>query len=73
MITIYYGEYKSLIAAADYRIPKKPEKICSGYEDDHPVYDAFCPKCGNELDDGDKVCHECGQFIDWSEDEESDT
>lgn len=31
-----------------------------------------CPKCGNELDCVDKVCDECGQRIDWSEDETAD-
>lgn len=70
MIEISSGLWKSLRAAADYQIPKKPEKVCSGYADGHPVYDAYCPKCGNELDDGDKVCHECGQRIDWSDGKE---
>ena len=70
MIAISYSLWKSLRAAADYQIPKEPEKVCSGYADGHPVYDAYCPKCGNDLDEGDKVCHECGQSIDWSEGKE---
>lgn len=70
MIENSYSLWKSLRAAADYQIPKEPEKVSSGYADGHPVYDAYCPKCGNELDDGDKVCHECGQLIDWSDGKE---
>ena len=70
MITISSSLWESLRAAADYQIPKEPEKVCSGYADGHQVYDAYCPKCGNELDEGAKVCHECGQRIDWSEDKE---
>lgn len=70
MIEISSSLWKSLRAAADYQIPKEPEKVSSGYADGHPVYDAYCPKCGNELDEGDKVCHECGQRIDWSDGKE---
>ena len=66
MLEISSSLWESLSAAADYQIQKEPEKVCSGYADGHPFYDAYCPKCGNELDDGDKVCHECGQRIDWS-------
>lgn len=72
MIAISSSLWKSLRAAADYQIPKAPEKVCSGYADGHPVYDVFCPKCGNELDCVDKVCDECGQRIDWSEDKTAD-
>lgn len=70
MIAISSSLWKSLRAAADYQIPKAPEKVCSGYADGHPVYDVFCPKCGNELDCVDKVCDECGQRIDWSDGKE---
>lgn len=70
MIAISSSLWKSLRAAADYQIPKEPEKVCSGYADGHQVYDDYCPKCGNELDEGDKVCHECGQLIDWSDGKE---
>lgn len=72
MITLTDEEYVKLNAMADYQVPQEPEKVCSGYADGQPVYDAYFPKCGNELDEGDKVCHECGQLIDWSEDEAAD-
>ena len=73
MITLTDEEYVKLNAMADCQVPQDPEKACIGYADGHPVYDVFCPKCGNELDCVDKVCDECGQRIDWSEDEGSDT
>ena len=72
MIKLTDEEYVKLNAMADYQVPQEPEKVSSGYADGHQVYDAYCPKCGNELDEGDKVCHECGQLIDWSEDEAAD-
>ena len=70
MITLTDEEYVKLNAMADYQVPQEPEKVSSGYADGPHVYDVYCPKCGNELDDGDKVCHECGQRIDWSDDKE---
>lgn len=73
MIKLTDEEYVKLKKMANYQVPQEPEKVCSGYADGHPVYGAYCPKCGNELDDGDKFCPECGQRIDWSEDEEKRT
>ena len=47
MITLTDEEYVKLNAMADYQVPQEPEKVCSGYAEGHPVYDAYCPKCGN--------------------------
>lgn len=56
------------------QIPEKPNFIGDGYADGEMVYDEYeCPNCGNvyELEcDGElKHCHECGQTLDWSEEE----
>lgn len=67
MITISSGEYKSLLAAADYQVPHKPNWDSDGCADGHDVWDAHCPKCGEEIDECDNFCPECGQSIDWSE------
>lgn len=73
MITLTEEEYARLKEMADYQIPRKPEWYHARYAYDHIVeWEASCPKCGNELDEGNKVCHECGQRIDWSEDEAAD-
>lgn len=29
-----------------------------------------CANCGNDLNDGGKYCYECGQALDWSEDDD---
>lgn len=70
MVTLTDEEYVKLNAMADYQVPQKPNWDSDGCADGHNVWDAYCPKCGNELDEGDKVCHECGQRIAWSEDKE---
>lgn len=70
MITLPDEEYEKLVKMANYQRTQKPESLYSGFVNRHPVYVSCCQKCGNELDAGDKVCHECGQRIDWSEDKE---
>lgn len=67
MKTITDEEYLTLVLMADFQYPKKP-KLVSG-DDGYPVRDAFCPKCGCELEDSDNFCPDCGQKIDWSEDD----
>mgnify|MGYP003296018135 CR=1 FL=1 len=61
--------YQKAIEALKKQIPKKPE-----YTDEY--FDtAYCPNCGNyEFENGTatwglKYCPECGQAIDWSENE----
>ena len=70
MVVLTDERYEGLVKMADYHLPHKPNWDSDGDADGHPVYDAYCPKCGSELDEGDKFCHECGQRIDWSEDKE---
>lgn len=57
----------------DRLIPKKPFYQGDDYSGDEVVYGTWvCPCCGKvyELDYDDyKYCPECGQAIDWSEDE----
>lgn len=53
--------------------PKKPTYEADGYSDGHLVYDTWiCPRCGKdyevEYDDYD-YCPNCGQKIDWSDEE----
>ena len=53
--------------------PKKPYYEGDGYADGHMVYDTWiCPKCGEryEVDyDNYDFCPNCGQALDWSEEE----
>lgn len=54
------------------QIPKKPDLIGDGYDDNgYLIYDTWiCPCCETdyELDYDDyKFCPECGQALDWSE------
>lgn len=58
--------------AVEKQIPKKPDLIGDGYDDNgNLIYDTWtCPCCETqyELDYDDyKFCHECGQAIDWSD------
>ena len=70
IIAISYSLWKSLMAAADYHVPHKPKWDSDGYADDHEVWDAYCPKCGAEIDECDNFCPACGQSIDWSDGKE---
>ena len=69
MITLTDEDYVKLKKMANYQVPQKPNWDSDGCADGHNVWDAYWPKCGNELDEGDKICHECGQRIDWGGDE----
>lgn len=60
-------------AAVEKQTAKKPDYEGDGYSDGHLVYDTWiCPCCGKhyevDYDDYD-FCPECGQCIDWSEEE----
>ena len=57
--------------------PKKPDLEGDGYDGDgNIIYDTWiCPNCGKhyEVDyDGYKHCPNCGQAIDWSEEDEQE-
>ena len=60
-------------AAAEKQIAKKPDFEGDGYADGHLVYDTWiCPCCGKhyevDYDDYD-FCPNCGQKLDWSDEE----
>jgi hypothetical protein len=62
------------IEALEKQIPKKPDLEADGYADGQLVYDTWiCPCCGEyyevDYDDYD-YCPNCGQAIDWSEQNE---
>lgn len=65
-------EMKIAIEALEKQIPKKPDLIGDGYDDNgNLIYDTWiCPCCETEYEldyDDYKFCPECGQAIDWSE------
>lgn len=65
-------EMNIAISALEKQIPKKPDLIGDGYDDNgNLIYDTWiCPCCETqyELDYDDyKFCPECGQAIDWSD------
>lgn len=70
MITLDDKEYDKLVKMADYQLPQKPDLYSDGYADGNEVWEAFCPKCGKEVDDYNDFCPACGQRIDWSDGEE---
>ena len=63
------------INALEKQIPKKPEYEADGYADGELVYDyAKCPICGHDFeyginDWGCNYCSDCGQKLDWSDEE----
>ena len=63
------------IEALEKQIPKKPEYEGDGYADAELVYDyAKCPICGHDFeyginDWGCEYCSDCGQKLDWSDEE----
>ena len=63
------------IEALEKQIPKKPEYEGDGYADGELVYDyAKCPICGHGFeyginDWGCEYCSDCGQKLDWSDEE----
>lgn len=68
-------EMNIAIEALEKQIPKKPDLIGDGYDDNgNLIYDTWiCPCCRTEYEldyYNYKFCPECGQKIDWSEVEE---
>lgn len=63
------------INALEKQIPKKLEYEADGYADGELVYDyAKCPICGHDFeyginDWGCEYCSDCGQKLDWSDEE----
>lgn len=67
------GTVEECRAAMEKQKPKKPDYEGDGYADGHMVYDTWiCPCCGKKYEvdyDDYKRCPECGQVIDWSEED----
>ena len=74
-----WEEYKAIgtpeecRAAVEKQTARRPDYEGDGYSDGHLVYDTWiCPCCGKhyevDYDDYD-FCPECGQCIDWSDEE----
>ena len=71
-------EYKMAriaIEALEKQVPKTLEYAADGYSNGELVYDyAKCPICGHDFeyginDWGCKYCSDCGQKLDWSDEE----
>ena len=65
-------EMNIAIEALEKQIPKNPDLIGDGYDDNgNLIYDTWiCPCCRTEYEldyDDYKFCPECGQALDWSE------
>lgn len=64
-----------IIKAIEKQIPRKPDCEADGYADGVLAYDyAKCPVCGHEFeyginDWGCAFCQDCGQALDWSDEE----
>ena len=62
------------VQALEKQIPKKPDLEGDGYADGHLVYDTWiCPNCGvkYEVDYEEyDYCPDCGQHIDWKQEQE---
>lgn len=67
--------YKVIIEALEKQMPKKPALEADGYYNGELVFDTwYCPNCNKSYDleyDCDRLsfCSNCGQAIDWTEDE----
>lgn len=67
------GTLEECRAAVEKQTAKKPDYEGDGYSDGHLVYDTWiCPCCGKhyevDYDDYD-FCPDCGQKLDWSDEE----
>lgn len=61
---------KKAIDALEYRVPKKPHKVHDVDEKGNPYYTYVCDECGNVIDEyEDDFCPNCGQAIDWEDEE----
>lgn len=63
--------YRSVInELIDHLKFKKPCSFYDGYADGNEVWEYFCPMCDNYFEDNEyPYCPECGQAIDWSDNE----
>lgn len=67
------GTLEECRAAMEKQTAKRPDYEGDGYADGHLVYDTWiCPCCGKHYEvDYDRYdyCPDCGQHIDWSDEE----
>lgn len=67
------GYMDRIIEALEKQIPKKPDFEGDGYADGQLVYDTWiCPHCEKKYEvdyEEYDFCPNCGQAIDWSEDD----
>ena len=74
-VTVSDEASRMAINALEKQIPKKPEYEADGYANGELVYDyAKCPICGHDFeyginDWGCEYCSDCGQKLDWSDEE----
>ena len=70
---LYAEQAKELAELKKIRTPKKPTYEGDGYSDGEMVYDTWiCPCCDTEYEvdyDEYDYCPNCGQAIDWSDNE----
>lgn len=68
------GTVEECQAAVEKQSAKRPDLEGDGYADEHLVYDTWiCPNCGKhyEVDyDNYDYCPDCGQKIEWSDENE---
>ena len=68
------GTVEECRAAVEKQTARRPDYEGDGYADGHLVYDTWiCPCCGKhyEVDyDNYNYCPDCGQKLDWSENDE---
>lgn len=71
----YKNGLRMAIKALEKQMARKPEYEADGYADGELVYDyAKCPICGHDFeyeinDWGCNYCSNCGQKLDWSDEE----
>ena len=67
------GTLEECKVAVEKMKPKKPELYGDGYADGEPVYDFYrCPNCEKEYEvefEEHIYCPNCGQHLDWREEE----
>ena len=66
----HIGLYNTAIEALEKQLAKKPIEVNDAYT---PKIGEFrvakCPNCGHEVSDRFDVCLDCGQKLDWTEQE----
>lgn len=61
------GTYLTAVAALEKQVAKKPVREPAVWPDGCDYVRVFCPICHEDLSRDEKYCSECGQHLDWSE------